>query len=314
MITPRTGVFFRPCLAGYLTKPILQRDLLEAISALLSKAGFKWQKADAQQEESRTSPRSLRILLAEDNKVNQLLAVRMLEKRGYTVTVAADGRQAVRAYEKEVFDLILMDVQMPEMNGFEATALIRQKEEESGQHIPIIAMTARAMKEDREECLRAGMDAYVSKPFQSGELVEIIQGLASDPETQEAGVSEKGWLEKEAAMARGVINEFALLESVDDDRLFLRSIIDEFLEFHLSQLAEIRDAIVHKKSERLFELAHSLKGALGMLCADAACEAARRLEMSGREGNLLEASQQLSLLERELELLRPALCRISAES
>jgi signal transduction histidine kinase/DNA-binding response OmpR family regulator len=301
-------------LAGYLTKPILQRDLLETISALLSKAGFKWQKADAQEEEiSRINQRSLRILLAEDNKVNQLLAVRMLEKRGYTVVVAGDGRQAVTAYEQERFDLILMDVQMPEMNGFEATALIRQKEEGSHQHIPIIAMTARAMKEDREECLRAGMDAYISKPFQIGELLEIIQSLVSDPDAQEVGVSERDWVEKEAATTKDVLNEFALLESVDDDRLFLRSIVDEFLELHLSQLSEMRDAILDKKSERLFELAHSLKGALGMLCAEAACEAARRLEKSGREGNLLEASQELSVLEGELELLRPALCRITAQ-
>ncbi len=301
-------------MGDYLTKPILQRDLLEAISRLFSKAGFKGQKADApRQEIARISQRSLRILLAEDNKVNQLLAVRMLEKRGYTVTVVADGRQAVTAYEKETFDLILMDVQMPEMNGFEATALIRQMEEESHQHIPIIAMTARAMKEDREECFRVGMDGYVSKPFQIGELVEIIQSLIAAPIAQEAGVSHRSLIEKETATARGVLNEPALLASVDDDRLFLRSIIDEFLEYHLSQLSEMRDAIVHQRSEQLFEVAHSLRGALGMLCAEAACEAARRLEKSSRAGNLTEASHLLCVLEGELELLIPALSRITAE-
>jgi two-component system, sensor histidine kinase and response regulator len=302
-------------LAGYLTKPILQRDLLEAISALFSKAVFKWQKAVVEEQEiARSSPRSLHILLAEDNQINQALAVKMLEKRGYTVSVAVNGREAVSAYEKGRFDVILMDVQMPEMNGFEATMLIRQQEEESHQHIPIIAMTARAMKEDREECLRAGMDAYVSKPFQIGELVEIVQSLVAAPVAQEAGVSKRSLLEKETAAARAILNAPALLASVDEDKLFLRSVIDEFLAYHLSQLSEMREAIVHKKSEHLFEVAHSLKGALGMLCADRACEAARKLEKCGREGSLAEAGDLLGVLEGELELLRLELCRITAQS
>jgi signal transduction histidine kinase/DNA-binding response OmpR family regulator len=170
-------------MAGYLTKPILQRELLEAISIVFSKPDFKWQKAEVKNQAQEIAPISssgLRILLAEDNKVNQALAIKMLEKRGYKVTVAVDGRQAVAAYEKESFDLILMDVQMPEMNGFEATAQIRQQEQDSNRHIPIIAMTARAMKEDKEECLSAGMDAYVSKPFRIDELVEVIKGLVPD--------------------------------------------------------------------------------------------------------------------------------------
>jgi signal transduction histidine kinase/CheY-like chemotaxis protein len=171
-------------MAGYLTKPILQRELLEAISEVFSKPDFQWQKADAkpqaQPEIAPTGQNGLRILLAEDNKVNQALAIKMLEKRGYSVTVAGDGKQAVEAYQKQAFDLILMDVQMPEMNGFEATARIRQQEKVNNRHIPIIAMTARAMKEDREECLAAGMDAYVSKPFRIDELVEVIQSLVPD--------------------------------------------------------------------------------------------------------------------------------------
>ena len=115
-----------------------------------------------------------RILLAEDNLVNQKLALRLLEKRGFDVTVVGDGRAALVALEANSFDAILMDVQMPEMDGFEATAAIRAKEKSTGAHIPIIAMTAHALKGDQERCLEAGMDAYVSKPIRTAELFKII--------------------------------------------------------------------------------------------------------------------------------------------
>jgi CheY-like chemotaxis protein len=118
------------------------------------------------------------ILLVEDNHVNQKLAVRLLEKRGHRVDVAGNGLEAVAAFEREVFDLILMDIQMPEMNGYEATREIREQEKRVGGHIPIIAMTANAMKGDRERCLEAGMDSYVSKPIKPEELFETIKGVA----------------------------------------------------------------------------------------------------------------------------------------
>jgi CheY-like chemotaxis protein len=116
--------------------------------------------------------------LAEDNAVNQKLAVRLLEKEGHRVTVANDGREAIAAIERESFDLILMDVQMPQMNGYEATAAIRERERAVGGHIPIIAMTAHAMKGDRERCLEAGMDSYVSKPIKTKDLFDAIDELA----------------------------------------------------------------------------------------------------------------------------------------
>ena len=119
----------------------------------------------------------LRILLAEDNMVNQRLTVKLLTKMGYQVEVAGNGKEAVAAFERETFDLILMDVQMPEMDGFEATALIREKEKKTGGHIPIIAMTAHAMKGDRERCLDAGMDEYVSKPIRPQAVVDAIEAV-----------------------------------------------------------------------------------------------------------------------------------------
>jgi two-component system sensor histidine kinase/response regulator len=121
-----------------------------------------------------------RILLAEDNAVNQTLVVRLLEKRGYSVTVACNGREAMQALESNQFDAVLMDVQMPGMNGFETTAAIRAKEKVTGGHLPIIAMTAHALKGDQERCISAGMDGYVSKPIRTAELFSMIEGLLSN--------------------------------------------------------------------------------------------------------------------------------------
>ncbi len=133
--------------------------------------------------------RPLQVLLAEDSLVNQKLAVGLLEKHGHTVVVANDGREAVAALETRNFDLVLMDVQMPEMDGFEATAAIRAREQQTGTHIPIIAMTAHAMKGDRERCLEAGMDDYVAKPIRAKQLFETIEALlghAAEPELRPA--------------------------------------------------------------------------------------------------------------------------------
>ncbi|MGA2436302.1 MAG: response regulator, partial [Bryobacteraceae bacterium] len=121
---------------------------------------------------------SKRVLVAEDNPVNQTLAVRLLERKGHTVVVANNGREAVQALDRERFDIVFMDVQMPEMDGFEATAAIRQKETATGAHMPIVAMTAHAMKGDEERCLAAGMDAYISKPIQPGRLYALIETMA----------------------------------------------------------------------------------------------------------------------------------------
>jgi CheY-like chemotaxis protein len=119
--------------------------------------------------------KKLSVLLAEDNAVNQKIASRFLEKEGHHVTVASDGRQALAALDRENFDVVLMDVQMPEMDGFETTAVIRAQERDTGKRLPIIAMTAHAMKGDRERCLAAGMDNYIAKPISARELVELLE-------------------------------------------------------------------------------------------------------------------------------------------
>ena len=163
--------------SAYLLKPIRQSELREAIALVF--------RAREQQgvplitrfslQDAREPAVFLRVLVAEDNLVNQRLVVRLLEKRGHSVQVAVNGREALQALDKERFDLVLMDVQMPEMDGMEATAAIRQHEKGSGLHTPIIALTANAMKGDREKYLASGMDGYLAKPIRPLELDQLLE-------------------------------------------------------------------------------------------------------------------------------------------
>ena len=164
-------------LSCYLTKPVGHGELLEA----LLRVAVPQRRPPAPNLVTRHSLReggaSLRVLLAEDNAVNQRLASRLLEKHGHRVVVASNGREALACHEREVFDLILMDIQMPEIDGFEAVAAIRGREAATGDHIPILAMTAHAMQGDRDRCLAAGMDGYLSKPIDAKEFLEAVQAV-----------------------------------------------------------------------------------------------------------------------------------------
>jgi two-component system sensor histidine kinase/response regulator len=165
---------------AYLTKPIRRSALLQAIRTVLgSNSGTSENAPVVAIHSLRESRRRLTILLVEDNRVNEVLATRVLERRGHEVTVARNGREVLDALEKQAPDLVLMDIQMPEMDGFEATAAIRQGELETGEHIPIIAMTAHAMSGDRERCLATGMDGYVSKPIRADDLFSVMEQVLS---------------------------------------------------------------------------------------------------------------------------------------
>jgi len=165
----------------HLAKPVLPCDLLETVLKVLGAAPANQEPAAAAATDGVPTP-SLAVLLAEDNAINQRVASRLLEKRGHRVTAVADGRKAIEAWKRESFDLILMDVQMPEMDGFQATGIIRQSERSLGGHTPIIAMTAHAMIGDRDRCLEAGMDGYVTKPIRPSELFEAM-AACSQPQS-----------------------------------------------------------------------------------------------------------------------------------
>jgi CheY-like chemotaxis protein len=169
-------------IGAYLLKPLKQSDLLSTL--LTTVDGSRRLSPPRESVSPAASRRMLRVLLAEDNVVNQKLGVRLLEKRGHAVVVVANGKEALAALAQESFDLVLMDVQMPEMDGMEATVQIRQQEQPGGRRLPILAMTAHAMKGDRERCLAAGMDGYIAKPIQPRELYEAIERVCADPEAQ----------------------------------------------------------------------------------------------------------------------------------
>jgi CheY-like chemotaxis protein len=165
---------------AYLLKPVKQSELFNVIVSSLGAPASQAGQDEGPQTvatQPSTSLPSLRILLAEDSLFNQKLALGLLGKRGHEVVVANDGKEAVEACRTQDFDLVLMDVQMPEMDGFEATAAIRAREQRTGAHLPIIAMTAHAMKGDREKCLEAGMDSYVAKPIHASELFAAIESV-----------------------------------------------------------------------------------------------------------------------------------------
>ena len=163
--------------SAYLTKPIAAPELLEAVLQVLGQCKAEAQSKLITRHSLREGRTNLRILVVEDNAVNRHLAMRIVERQGHSTAPAANGREALKALEKQNFDMVLMDVQMPVMDGFEATAAIRERERETGSHLPIIAMTAHAMQGDRERCLAAGMDGYVSKPISTKELLEAIERL-----------------------------------------------------------------------------------------------------------------------------------------
>jgi two-component system sensor histidine kinase/response regulator len=166
-------------ISSYLTKPVRQSLLLEAMLSVLATNGHAVDRPVVTRHTISESQRTLRILVAEDNAVNRRLVEALLGKRGHTIVSATNGREAVAAAARESFDIVLMDVQMPEMDGYEAVAAIRKMEAVAGTHVPIIALTAHAMKGDREACLAAGMDEYLSKPINADALFALIESLTA---------------------------------------------------------------------------------------------------------------------------------------
>jgi CheY-like chemotaxis protein len=241
-------------------------------------------------------------LLAEDSLVNQKLAVGLLENRGHTVTVTNNGKEAVAAQESQPFDLVLMDVQMPDMDGIEATALIRRREQQTGAHVPIVAMTAHAMKGDRARCLAAGMDGYIAKPIRTKELFATIEGiLSSSAEPKAAGGS--------AAPQDEVMDWSAALATVGGDHRLLGEIVDAFLQECPRLLEQVREAISKKDAATLRRAAHTLKASMRYFGAKGAFDHAGRLEVMGQRGKLKDAEKTLASLLSEIERLMPPLRR-----
>jgi two-component system, sensor histidine kinase and response regulator len=242
------------------------------------------------------SNRQLHILLAEDNPVNQKVAARILEKCGHAVTIVGNGRQAITALEHEHFDLVLMDVQMPEMGGLEATAAIRARDQTSGLHTIVIAMTAHAMKGDRERCLEAGMDSYIAKPIRASELVELVESSVNSPS---AAVPK---------LENSLINVAALRKRAGGDMQLVREMVRLFFDQLPRLLSTLHTALTSRQLPEVERTAHTIRGMVSNFSSEgAALCAAEQLESGARSGNLHNAEEHLTDLEAELERLSAAL-------
>jgi two-component system, sensor histidine kinase and response regulator len=274
--------------ASQLTKPVKQSDLLDAIVTAFSRLVVpRPQDADVPQP-PRASERRLNILVAEDNPTNQTLVRLLLEQHRHRVTLVPDGREAVAKSATRPFDLILMDVQMPEMDGFEATAAIRQRERATGRHIPIVAMTAHAMAGDRERCLEQGMDGYVSKPLRSDDLLAAIDNIF-EPEKSRSSIE-----------SRSSIDGPTLVADFGHRPAVLGEVIRVFLSDAPGQGAALRAAAEAGDAGSIAAAAHALKGSIGLFSKGAAYEAAQALERAARAGDLTSVDERCAAVQDEL--------------
>jgi two-component system sensor histidine kinase/response regulator len=309
-------------------KPIKPSELLDSILRVVCQSSpqresLKGEESGSSEAEVGLPP--LRILLAEDAVVNQRLAIRLLEKGGHRVRVAGNGWQVLQALERERFDLILMDVQMPELGGFETTRLIRQREQNTGRHVPIVALTAHAMKGDREKCLEAGMDGYVAKPIRSRELfqaiVEVLRQHAPAllesaahrpaPSTPSEKDSRGPSVSKEEPSPMSEVPEdfdqAGALERCGDDPTLLSELIDMFQAEVPGWLASLQEAIQSGQADNVKRLAHTIKGAVSTFGARRATALALEVELAGKEANFQAATASFDRLKEAIEHLKKSL-------
>ena len=281
-------------LSAALSKPVKQSELFDLIVSVMSRtqALSKPRTSAVRKRASKTGPH---VLVAEDNEVNQLVARRTFEKLGYRVTLVGNGQEAVSAVEKGGFDLVAMDVQMPVMDGLAATAAIRSFEKRAGTHIPIVAMTAHAMKGDRERCLEAGMDGYVAKPIRANELEQVVSKLLR-------------------ARGSAAIDQKALLEGLDGNRALLRQLARLFLADESKRLRAIRTAFATKDCEGLGKAAHALKGSVANFGAAQLVTVLGHIETHAKARELEKALKYLPDLESGFATVRKELKALVASS
>ena len=281
--------------AEYLVKPARRSELRDAIARILN---GQQQAISTDQNVLRNAANPqvglLRILLAEDNQVNQRLATRLLEKRGHHVTVVENGREALNALEDSTFDLVLMDVQMPVLDGIEAVTEIRSREIDTPFHQRVVALTAHAMKGDKERYLAAGMDGYLSKPIRHQELDEILDGYF--PGRHEPPVPAP----TPEPRATDSIDQVELMDRIGGDLAFLSELTDLFRTEYPKLLSDARQAFAEENADGMMRAAHALRGALANLAATGPSSSAAALEEIGRSGGLTMAEPILDRLEEEL--------------
>ena len=300
---PRT-----PRFAATLIKPVKQSELFDAIVTAFAKPLAGRRRRATSRRPPGAPVRALRVLVAEDNATNQKLLSALLDQQGHHVTVVGNGRLAVARVAAAPFDLVLMDVQMPEMGGLEATAAIRDAERATGRRIPIVALTARAMTGDREQCLAAGMDAYVAKPIKAAELLATMAALTGSPPA--AVPPEPAPALAPAAVAAGAVDRAALLAGLGNRADLARAVIDVFLDDAPVMLARLHDAARAANAGEVAMAAHALKGSAGLFSQGEAYQQVRALEQRARGGDLSGVERALAEVEGSVARLLDELRRM----
>lgn len=284
---------------AHVTKPVNHSELFDTISAILD--GQMTGEPTAPIPESQpVEQRSYDILLVEDSLFNQKLAVGLLEKRGHRVTVANNGIEGLETLSRAKFDLVLMDIQMPEMDGLEATRRIRDDERKTGRHVPVIAMTAQAMIGDRERCLESGMDAYVVKPIHAKQLYETIDAVTLDQPAPEEPL-------REVVIEMHRVDLATALHAVNGDHDLLSQIFAAFLEECPVLVTNIETALTKGDARACQMAAHTLKGAVRTFGAATASRLAEEVEAAGKSGDLTTAQARWPQLAEEIEAIRAEL-------
>jgi two-component system, sensor histidine kinase and response regulator len=286
---------------AYLTKPVQPRELREAILNALALATGARGKARAEESALLRGGAPMQVLLTEDNPVNRKLAMALLEKRGHKVYLAENGREALAVLDRTKPDVVLMDLQMPVMDGFEAIRAIRTKEQREGGHLPIVALTAHAMQGDRERCLEAGADDYVTKPIRTADLFAAIERV-----TKNGGSGQSSSSSRPNGGSKA-LDVTAALEHVEGDRELLEELVHLFVEGSPASLQDIQQALGERDAHRLERLAHTMKGSSASLGANRVSEAALVLEMRARSGALENAGELIDSLKAELDRVLPEL-------
>jgi two-component system, sensor histidine kinase and response regulator len=287
--------------AAYLTKPVQPAELRDAMINALASMAANGGRSEVKHRRGSERGAGMKLLLTEDNPVNRKLATALLEKHGYGYVVAENGREALAILKREKVDVVLMDLQMPVMDGFEAIRAIRAKEQRDGAHLPIIALTAHAMQGDRERCLEAGADDYVSKPIRTAELLAAIDRVTK------GGASARSSTSSQEKNGSEIVDVAAALERVEGDRELLEELVRLFIEGNPASMQEMREALNGHDAHRLERLAHTMKGSSASLGASRICEAALVLEMRAQSGALENAGELIDSLQAELERALPEL-------
>jgi two-component system, sensor histidine kinase and response regulator len=284
-------------IAANLLKPVRQLELRNALIRVIGSKEHPEQDQPISNLSlaNRLEPfRKLRVLLAEDNSVNRLLATRLLEKRGHFVKVTGNGREALDALAKDQYDLILMDVQMPEMDGIAATIALRAMEKESETHQLVVALTAMVIKGDREKCMAAGMDGYISKPIRQHELDEILDSVSANLPAPQLNETSK------IVPAREWVDAADLMERIGGDVEFLAELTELFRMQYPTQLSAARTALAKGDADGLMRAGHTLRGALANLGATTPCDTAAFIEELADQREFSKAGKALDQLEQEM--------------